>query len=115
MMEDANCTSYTDPKDKATNFRIKALIKAPLSNGDTPCCPNCTCTQKLCMYRVMYFLIKHPLQYTFVDHPSNHLELCTSLPLNWGHLSIQERQLGPVLAAVERSTVLHHVKYSRVQ
>ena len=42
------------------------------------------------------------------------LELCTSLPLNYGHLSIQDRQLGPVLAAVERSTVLHHVKYSRV-
>ena len=25
----------------------------------------------------------------------NHLELCTNLPLNYGHLSIQDSQLGP--------------------
>ena len=24
----------------------------------------------------------------------NHIELCTNLPLNWGHLSIQDSQLG---------------------
>ena len=25
----------------------------------------------------------------------NHMELCTNLTLNWGHLSIQDSQLGP--------------------
>ena len=32
----------------------------------------------------------------------NHVGLCTNLPLNKGHLSIQDSQLGPMVSSIER-------------
>ena len=32
----------------------------------------------------------------------SYIKLCTKLPLNQGHLSIEDRQLGPVVSAIER-------------
>ena len=31
-----------------------------------------------------------------------HIELCTNLPLNWGHLSIQDSQQVPMVSSIER-------------
>ena len=35
----------------------------------------------------------------------NHIELCTNLSLNWGHLSIQDSQQVPMVSSIERFTV----------
>ena len=42
----------------------------------------------------------------------NHVELCTNLPLKWGHLSIQDSQLG--LNGVHYSTERFHCMFNSI-
>ena len=55
---------------------------------------NLSCPSQVSTVELLYTLKGHLSNADTVCSP-NHIELCTNLPLNYGHFSIQESQLGP--------------------